>query len=112
LTSSIRPQTGLCIIPESQSAARPDKLKIRQTNSGSNRRPEIFRAYDRQLPCLQNPRYCRKIHLAGTGIGSYAAFYNWPGALTRSLVAIHPEKKHAVISVSERLLCIAALFLS
>ena len=39
-------------------------------------------------------RYCRKIGLDCTGIGSHVAFYYWPSALIREFVAIHSEKKH------------------
>lgn len=42
-------------------------------------------------------RYCRRIGLTCTGIGSRVAFYYWPSALIREFIAIHAEKKHAVI---------------
>lgn len=42
-------------------------------------------------------RYCRKTGLKCTGIGSRVAFYYWPSALIREYIAIHAEKKHAVI---------------
>ncbi len=42
-------------------------------------------------------RYCRKIGLSCTGIGSHVAAYYWPSALIREYVAIHNEKKHLVI---------------
>ena len=42
-------------------------------------------------------RYCREIGLECTGIGSHVAFYYWPSALIREYIAIHTEKKHAVI---------------
>ena len=41
-------------------------------------------------------RYCRKIGLDCTGIGSRVAFYYWPSALIREYIAIHAEKKHAI----------------
>ena len=44
-------------------------------------------------------RYCRKIGLSCTGIGSRVAFYYWPSALIREFIAIHAEKKHTVIFV-------------
>ena len=40
-------------------------------------------------------RYCRKIGLKCTGIGSHVALYYWPSAVIREFVAIHREKKHA-----------------
>ena len=42
-------------------------------------------------------RYCRKTGLQCTGIGSRVAFYYWPSALIREYIAVHVEKKHAVI---------------
>ncbi|MBR5109547.1 MAG: YdcF family protein [Clostridia bacterium] len=45
-------------------------------------------------------RYCRKIGLKCTGIGSHVAFYYWPSALIREFIAIHAEKKHAVLFIA------------
>lgn len=56
-------------------------------------------------------RYCRKIGLQCTGIGSHVAFYYWPSALIREFIAIHAETKHAVLFTAGWLLCIAALFI-
>ena len=39
-------------------------------------------------------RYCRKVGLDCTGIGSKVAFYYWPSALIREFIAVHAEKKH------------------
>ena len=44
-------------------------------------------------------------------IGSYVAFYFWPSALIREFIAIHAEKKHAVMFAAGWFLCIAAIFL-
>lgn len=52
-------------------------------------------------------RYCRKVGLKCTGIGSHVAFYYWPSAMIREYIAIHAEKKHAVIFVIGWLLCMA-----
>lgn len=41
-------------------------------------------------------RYCRKIGLECTGIGSRVAFYYWPSALIREYIAVHAEKKHLI----------------
>lgn len=51
-------------------------------------------------------RYCRKIGLKCTGIGSHVAFYYWPSALIREYVAVHAERKHLIIFVLGWLLCI------
>ena len=45
-------------------------------------------------------RYCRKIGLVCTGIGSHVAFYYWPSALIREFIAIHAEKKHAILFIA------------
>lgn len=39
-------------------------------------------------------RYCRKIGLECTGIGSHVAMYYWPSALIREYIAVHAEMKH------------------
>ncbi len=44
-------------------------------------------------------RYCRKIGFKCTGIGGHVAFYFWPSALIREYIAVHAEKKHAVMFV-------------
>ena len=51
-------------------------------------------------------RYCRKIGLKCTGIGSHVAFYYWPSALIREYVAVHAERKHLIIFVLGWFLCI------
>ena len=57
-------------------------------------------------------RYCRMIGLECTGIGSHVAFYYWPSALIREYIAIHAEKKHAVLFILGWVLCVAAVLLS
>lgn len=44
-------------------------------------------------------RYCRKIKLKCTGVGSHVAFYYWPSALIREYIAIHAEKKHIIMFI-------------
>ena len=56
-------------------------------------------------------RYCRRIGLHCTGIGSRVAFYYWPSALIREFIAIHTEKKHALLFVLGWLACIALVLL-
>lgn len=51
-------------------------------------------------------RHCRKIGLKCTGIGGHTALYFWPSALIREYIAIHAEKKHAVIFVLGLLACL------
>lgn len=45
-------------------------------------------------------RYAKKCGLKCTGIGSRVAFYYWPSALIREYIAIHAEKKHAIMLVA------------
>lgn len=54
-------------------------------------------------------RYCRKIGLRCTGIGSRVAFYYWPSALIREFIAIHTEKKHAALFILGWLICVLCL---
>ncbi len=56
-------------------------------------------------------RYCRRIGLACTGIGSHVAFYYWPSALIREFIAVHMEKKHLAASVAGWLLCMAGVLM-
>ena len=41
-------------------------------------------------------RYCRRIGLECTGIGSHVAMYYWPSALIREYIAVHAERKHLI----------------
>ena len=50
-------------------------------------------------------RYCRKVGLKCTGIGSHVAFYYWPSALIREFIAIHKEKKHLILMIIGWALC-------
>lgn len=50
-------------------------------------------------------RYCRKTGLKCTGIGSHVAFYYWPCALIREFIAIHAEKKHAILFIAGWIIC-------
>ena len=42
-------------------------------------------------------RNCRRVGLKCKGIGSHVAFYYWPSALIREFIAVHTEKKHALL---------------
>lgn len=57
-------------------------------------------------------RYCKKIGLECTGIGSHVAFYYWPSALIREYIAIHSEKKHALIFLAGWLILILPVLIS
>ena len=56
-------------------------------------------------------RYCKKVGLQCTGIGSHVAFYYWPSALIREYIAVHAEKKHAVMLVVGWILALIAVMI-
>ena len=56
-------------------------------------------------------RYCKQVGLKCTGIGSRVAFYYWPSALIREFIAIHAEKKHAVIFVAGWAACMILTYI-
>lgn len=54
-------------------------------------------------------RYCRRIGLKATGVGSSVAFYYWPSALIREYIAVHAEKKHLIILIAGWVLLVVLL---
>ena len=56
-------------------------------------------------------RYCRKVGLTCTGIGSRVAFYYWPSALIREYIAIHAAPTHALITLALWLPLMGLIFL-
>lgn len=54
-------------------------------------------------------RYCRKVGLDCTGIGSRVAFYYWPSALIREFIAVHAEKKHLLYLIGGWILTVFPL---
>ena len=56
-------------------------------------------------------RYCRKVGLECTGIGSRVAFYYWPSALIREFIAVHAEKKHFLYLMAGWIICAAPVLL-
>ena len=52
-------------------------------------------------------RYCRRVGLDCTGIGSKVAFYYWPSALIREFIAVHAEKKHLAYLIGGWILTLA-----
>ena len=57
-------------------------------------------------------RYCRKIKMKCTGVGSHVAFYYWPSALIREFIAVHSEKKHLITFIIGWVLCMIPLIVS
>ena len=56
-------------------------------------------------------RYSKQVGLKCTGIGSHVAFYYWPSALIREFIAIHAEKKHAIIFFGGWAVCMALVYI-
>ncbi|MBR2677780.1 MAG: YdcF family protein [Solobacterium sp.] len=56
-------------------------------------------------------RYCRRIGMDCTGIGSHVAFYYWPSALIREFIAVHAEKKHLVYLIGGWILTLAVVMI-
>ena len=56
-------------------------------------------------------RYCRRIGMDCTGIGSHVAFYYWPSALIREFIAIHTEKKHLFYLIGGWILTLAIVMI-
>ena len=56
-------------------------------------------------------RYCRKVGLKCTGVGSHVAFYYWPSAIIREFVAVHAEKKHFILLMAGWIMCMIPLLL-
>lgn len=84
------------IIKEDQSATTFENLKnskaIIDAREGSKYTVLVTSNYH----VYRALRYCRKIGLKCTGVGSHVAFYYWPSALIREFVAVHREKKHLI----------------
>ena len=57
-------------------------------------------------------RYCRKIGLKCTGIGSRVAPYYWPSALIREFIAIHREPKHLIAFLAGWAILVAIPFIA
>lgn len=57
-------------------------------------------------------RYCRKIKMKCTGVGSHVAFYYWPSALIREFIAVHSEKKHLITFILGWVICMIPLFVA
>ncbi len=98
------------ILPEDRSATTYENLinskKIIDERPGRRYTALVTSNYH-VYRCL---RYCRKIGLKCTGIGSRVAFYYYPSALIREYIAVHAEKKHALIFLIGWLLFMAPLF--
>lgn len=82
------------IIKEDQSATTLENLKNSKAIIDSQTGSKYTALVTSNYHVYRALRYCRKIGLECTGIGSRVALYYWPSALIREFVAINVEKKH------------------
>ena len=97
------------ILPENQSASTMENLMFSKDILDRFEGRKYTALVSSNYHIYRALRYCREIGLKCTGIGSHVAFYYWPSALIREYIAIHAERKHAVIFLLGWLLCIALL---
>jgi uncharacterized SAM-binding protein YcdF (DUF218 family) len=99
------------IIKEDQSATTFENLKNSKEIIDSRPGNKYTALVTSNYHVYRALRYCRKVGLKCTGIGSHVAFYYWPSALIREFIAVHAEKKHLLILVIGWLLCIAPIII-
>ena len=99
------------ILPEDQSKTTYENLKFSKQILDSMEGRKYAALVTSNYHVYRALRYCRKIGLKCTGVGSHVAFYFWPSALIREFIAIHTEKKHAVTFAAGWLLCMLAVIL-
>lgn len=95
------------IIPEERSTTTLENLRFSQEILDSREGRKYTALVTSNYHVYRALRYCRRIGLKCTGIGSHVAFYYWPSALIREYIAVHTEPKHAVLLALGWLLSIA-----
>jgi uncharacterized SAM-binding protein YcdF (DUF218 family) len=85
------------IIMEDQSATTLENLRFSKNIIESREGRKYTALVTSNYHVYRALRYCRKVGLKCKGIGSHVAFYYWPSALIREFIAVHSEKKHAVL---------------
>ena len=85
---------GDMIIKEDKSRTTLENLRNSKAIIDSRPGPKYTALVTSNYHVYRALRYCRKIGLKCTGIGSRVALYYWPSALIREFIAIHAEKKH------------------
>ena len=85
------------IIMEDKSATTLENLKFSKNIIDSREGRKYTALVTSNYHVYRALRYCRKVGLKCKGIGSHVAFYYWPSALIREFIAVHTEKKHAVL---------------
>lgn len=99
------------IIPEDQSTTTLENLQFSKRILESREGRKYTALVSSNYHVFRALRYCREIGLKCTGIGSHVALYFWPSALIREYIAVHAEKKHAVLFVFGWAFCVALLLL-
>ena len=87
------------IIPEDQSTTTYENLKYSKVIIDSREGRKYTALVTSNYHVYRALRYCRKVGLKCKGIGSHVALYYWPSALIREFIAVHTEKKHAILFV-------------
>ncbi len=85
------------IMPETRSANTFENLKYSKELIDARGGRKYIALVSSNYHVYRALRYSRKNGVDCTGVGSRVAFYYWPSALIREFIAIHSEKKHAVI---------------
>ena len=85
------------IIMEDRSATTFENLKFSKDIIDSREGRKYTALVTSNYHVYRALRYCRKVGLKCKGIGSHVAFYYWPSALIREFIAVHTEKKHAIL---------------
>ena len=84
------------IILEDQSTTTFENLENSKAIIDSREGPKYTALVTSNYHVYRALRYCRRVGLDCTGIGSHVAFYYWPSALIREFIAVHAEKKHLI----------------
>ena len=85
------------IIMEDKSATTLENLKFSKDIIDSREGRKYTALVTSNYHVYRALRYCRKVGLKCKGIGSHVAMYYWPSALIREYIAVHSEKKHAIL---------------
>ncbi|MBQ6439682.1 MAG: YdcF family protein [Mogibacterium sp.] len=85
------------IIMEDQSTTTLENLKFSKDIIDSREERKYTALVTSNYHVYRALRYCRRVGLKCKGIGSHVAFYYWPSALIREFIAVHTEKKHAIL---------------
>ena len=100
------------ILPESKSTTTMENLLFSKRILDSREGRKYTALVTSNYHVYRALRCARDIGLQCTGIGSHVAFYYWPSALIREYIAIHAEKKHAILFLAGWIACIGVLLYS